>query len=182
MPVRHAYQRLRRVWVLLGPGDVQALGDEILNARPSVRFRADSGAQVHRSMPPDARAFVDMADAVLAPGYDIASPDVWVGPAGVGIRLILPRLVGDEMRAGEVSTVYRPDDSGHVAFVEDVFGAVQRVTKPRVLKLTGERANVRIGPEAEAWWRERDGRRLRHESVAVYYQLPDAGSRDIPRR
>jgi hypothetical protein len=154
------------------------LGKAIAAARPSVRFRADNSRQIQRTMPDDVRTLVDMADAVLAAGYDLREPDLWLGEAGIGIRLVTPTISGHVMRAGEVSTLYRPDDLGHVAFVDAVFGAVQRATKPHVVKMTGERTSVRIGPNAEEWWRADDRRQLQHESSnAVYYRLVDISRR-----
>jgi hypothetical protein len=115
-----------------------------------------------------------MADAVLAPGYDLQEPELWLGDAGINIRLIVPTISGHVMSAGEVSTLYRPDDPGHMTFVDAVFGAVQRATKPHVLKMTGERTSVRIGPNAEEWWRADDRRQLQHESSnSVFYRLAD---------
>jgi hypothetical protein len=119
-----------------------------------------------------------MADAALAPGLDLPEPDLWLGDASIGIRLVLSRIVDEEMRGGEVATLYRPDAPDHVSFADAVFTAIEQVTMPHVLKLSGQRANARIGPAAEAWLRADEGRRLRHESAPIYFTVDDA---TVPR-
>jgi hypothetical protein len=164
--------RKRSMRVLLAPEDVELLGRLVVSERSSVRFRRDSSVEVLRSMPSDAAVVVHMADAELAPGYDLPEPDIWLGEDGVGVQLLLCRTVGDEMRSGEMSTVLNAANPGHVAFVGAVFGALRRATKPHVEFLTGKPAPLRIGLAAEQWWLADDQRVFRDGgSTAIRYRV-----------
>jgi hypothetical protein len=164
--------RKRSVRVLLAPEDVEEFGRLVVSERPSVRFRRDNSVEVLRSMPSDATVLIHMADAELAPGYDLPEPDIWLGEDGVGIQLELCRIVGDEMRSGGLSTVFNAANPGHVAFVDGVFAALRRATKPHVEFLTGKPAPLRIGPAAEHWWLADDQRVFRDSgSTAIGYRV-----------
>jgi hypothetical protein len=156
--------RKRSLRVILAPDDVEQLGRLVTIVRPSVRFRRDGSRQVLRSMPSDAESYVDMADAELAPGYDLPEPDIWLGDEGVGIQLLLSKTVGNEMRSGDMSTVLNEANPGHLAFVDAVFRALRMSTKPHVEFMTGKPAPLRIGPAAERWWLDDDDRVIRDGS------------------
>jgi hypothetical protein len=164
--------------VALAPEDVERLGVLMVAARPTLRFRRDGGLAVLRVMPSDAVSHVDISDSALAPGLDLPEPDLWQGDAGVGVRLELSPRQGFEMLTGEMSTVFDAADSGHVAFVDAMFGALREATKPHVELMSGKRAPVRIGPAAERWFREDERRSLRDRgTAALYYRLRPPVSR-----
>jgi len=164
--------------VALGPEDVERLGALMVAGWPTVRFRRDDGLAVMRVMPGDAVSHVDISDSALAPGLDLAEPDLWQGDAGVGVRLVLSPRRGTEMRTGEMSTVFDGADPGHVAFVDAMFRNLREATKPHVELMSGKLAPVRIGPAAERWFREDDRRSLRDRgTAALYYRLRPPASR-----
>jgi hypothetical protein len=156
---------------LMSREDLADVGRLLVAERPSVRFRSDAGRDGLRAMPLDT-TLVHVADAELAPGYDLAEPDLWLGDDGVGIQIVTSRLIGDEMRTGSMSTVFNDADAGHRTFVDATFRALRLGTKPHVEDMMGRPARVRIGPEAERWWREKEGRTLRHASVgSILYRV-----------
>jgi hypothetical protein len=153
--------------------DLDAFGQRASHERPTVRFFQGDSPTVLRAIP--AKGFiVDILDALLNPGLDLPDPDIWIGPEGVGIRLIRSMIHGDLLRSGELTTVFDEADPGQRVFVDDVFRALRLVTKPHVAWPDGKLAPPRIGPDAERWWRAGPGRRLMYwNSDEVVFRLQD---------
>lgn len=178
MPVE-VKERTRRLRVLLADDDAQDFGRRVMASHPSVRFVPERSRDVLRSMPRNCD-LVDVMDALLHPGLEFPTPQLW-NPGGVLVRLQVPMIRDGVLQSGELSTVFNEADPGHVAFVAATFRAMQEATKPHVQYWDGRPAPLRIGPAAERWWREDEARTFRDGSVSyVLYRVRASRGPETP--
>jgi hypothetical protein len=136
----------------MSESDLDAFGRLLAKQRPSVRYRVAGTPDLMPTIPKGAWGMVAAIDG------------------GRQVSVIPSRITGNDMHVGEVVVLLDPADEDHVKLWDNVTAVVKRLTKPHVAFLDGRTANVRVGPDAEAWWLADEARSF-VDGPAIRYRL-----------